>query len=106
MKKACIISNILLSILYAVSSWIILILGYLLLHGNWSAGLSVEKALYYASALLLMATPLFCLAGIILSVIFRKREKYTLSFSIQFLPFISCRIAVGCLMLSMIIDGM
>ena len=103
MKKACVISNIFLSVIYAVSSWFVSILGYLLLFGSLSDGVCFPKIFYYSSSFLLMGTPLFCIIGIVLSVVFRKKEKYKWSLSIQLLPFATILLSVCFLLLSMVL---
>ena len=103
MKKTCIISNIFLSVIYTVSSWFVSILGYLLLYGSLSDGVWFPKIFYFASSLLLMGTPIFCIIGIVLSVIFRKKEKYKWSLSIQLLPFATILLSICFLLLSMVL---
>ena len=102
MKKTCIISNIVFSVIYAVSSWFVSILGCLLLFGSLSDKV-FPKIFYFASSFLLIGTPIFCVIGIVLSVVLRKKEKYKWSLSIQLLPFVTILISICFLLLSMVL---
>ena len=104
MRKTCIISNIVLSVIYVVSSWFVSILGYLLLFGS-SSGKVFPEIFYFTSSVLLMGTPIFCIIGIVLSVIFRKKEKYKWSLSIQFLPFATILLSICFLLFSMLLGA-
>lgn len=87
MKKAlCMISNILLSILYVPASVFPSIIGFMLLvYGRW--GWSYDAVIGVLCCAILLLTPLFAILGMILSVIYRKRENYSSAFLVQFLPF-------------------
>lgn len=88
MKKfLCIVSNIILSVLYVPMSLFPFGLGLMALGmgaAHWE--FTLEAVLTLLFLLLLFLTPLFCISGIVLSVIQRKRENYTAAFWVQFLP--------------------
>jgi len=87
LDKITLILNIVLSVLYVPFS----IFCFLLQMAS-EGGIDVTDTLYirlmdifcFVSAII----PLLCIAGIILSVVLRKRGHSILSFSIQFLPII------------------
>ena len=87
MKKiVCIISNILLSLLYVPASLFPSVIGFMLLvYGSWNW--SYEGAIGVLCCALLLLTPIFAILGMILSIIYRKRENYSSAFWAQFLPF-------------------
>ena len=87
MRKAiCIISNILLSYFYISTSWMISAAAlFYLLALNWQA--SVAEAFWFVGTALIAATPIFCILGIILSIVKWSRERYLGAFLVQFLPF-------------------
>lgn len=87
MKKAfCIISNILLSIFYISVSWVLSVVSFLFMTGmSWSW--SPDEVIGFLLLIVVFLTPVFCVLGIVLSVIQRKRENYATAFWIQFLPF-------------------
>ncbi len=88
MKKfLCIISNIILSVLYVPMCLYPFGIGLMaigMFAANWEFSLSALISLLFVA--LLFLTPLFCILGIILSVIQRKRENYAAAFWVQFLP--------------------
>ena len=88
MKKAvCIISNVILSYFYISTSWMVstAALFYLVAIGwDWT---SLAQILWVVATALIALTPVFCILGIILSIIQWVREHYLRAFLIQFLPF-------------------
>ena len=97
----CKTSNIILSVIYVLFGWIFGFLGIMF----FSLGFSDEPfvAIFsFLSALLFLLTPIFCILGIVLSVLFRKKDKYAASFLIQFLPFCMLGAALVLFFLSMI----
>jgi hypothetical protein len=94
-KGVSIASNIALSVLYFFVSWIPGVLGtfgVFMVISELNGG-SLEAILLITLLSLLAATPLFCIAGIALSVVFRRREKLAASFTVQFLPFFTLGLA-------------
>ena len=87
MKKFfCIVSNILLSLVYIPVSTFPAVMGFLFfVYGSWSW--SLQAVVGFLCCLLLVLTPIFCVLGIVLSVIQRKRQNYSSAFLVQFLPF-------------------
>ena len=91
-NRVGIVSNIILSVLYASFSWLISGFGLMVLvrlFNNWTIG----QILLLSSSILLICTPIFSIVGILLSIILRKMEKYVFSFIIQFLPFVTILLA-------------
>ena len=87
MRKAiCIISNVILSSLYLSTSWMIsLAAWFYLIAVNWDW--SSMQVLWVIGTALIALTPLFCIVGIIVSVVKWSRERYLGAFLWQFLPF-------------------
>ena len=86
-KLICIVSNIILSVLYLPMSVYPFFLGLMaigMFAGNWE--FTLLALVSAAFVILLFLTPLFCILGIVLSVIQRKRENYAAAFWVQFLP--------------------
>lgn len=106
MKKVCLISNIFLSVVYVVFSWFILLLGYLLLLPVLPDHWADFNLFYFASCFTFMGTPLFCIAGIVTSVITRRKGRDLLSFLIQFVPVATTLLAGIFMIIAMVIDGM
>ncbi len=102
---AGIISNIILSVLYAICSWFVSVFGLLFLTALSSNNWSVLLVFQLIACILLVATPIFSIVGIVLSVIMRKKEKFTLSFLIQFLPFLTCGFSIFLTVLCMILEN-
>ena len=95
MKKAiCIISNVLLSGFYISTSWMVsaAALFYLVALGwDWT---SSAQIIWAVATALIVLTPLFCLLGIIISIVKWSRERYFGAFLVQFLPFATMGISV------------
>lgn len=97
----CKISNIVLSVIYAVSFLFPFGLGLTLL------SLGFAEKTYIAvcsliSSLLLLLTPVFCVLAIVFSIVFRKKQNYVASLLIQFLPFGTIGVAVIAFFLSVV----
>ena len=91
-NRVGVVSNIILSVLYASFSWLISGFGLMVLvrlFNNWTIG----QILLLSSCILFICTPIFSIVGILLSIILRKMEKYVFSFIIQFLPFVTILLA-------------
>ena len=88
MKKCLlIVSNIILSFLYVPMCLYPFGIGLMALGmgaPNWEFTFEAVYTLLFL--LLLFLTPLFCILGIVLSVIQRKKENYATAFWVQFLP--------------------
>ena len=102
-KIVGIISNIVLSVIYAASSWIISFFGLMLYIYTPKESISIAQMFLLVSSILFICTILFCLIGIILSIILRKKEKHILSLIIQFLPFVTGLFAVFLMVVSMVL---
>lgn len=94
-KTIGVISNILLSVLYVIYSWVVAVVGMMLLvilvfEAEWSASF----VFLFTSSVLLTCTPLFCFLGILFSVRLRKKGYHGDSFQIQFLPFGTTFVAI------------
>ena len=86
-KTICIIGNILLSSLYLSTSWMVsaAALFYLIAIGwDWT---SPAQIVWVAATALIALTPIFCILGIILSIVKWAKERYLGAFLVQFLPF-------------------
>ena len=100
MKKAiCIISNVLVSGLYMSTSWMVsaAALFYLVALGwDWT---SSAQIIWIIATILIAATPIFCLLGIIISIVKWVRERYLGAFLVQFLPFATIGVSLLLLMI-------
>lgn len=108
MKKQqiiCITSNVILSVLYAVCSWFVSVFGLMFLTALSGNNGSIWLVLQLIACILLVATPIFSIVGIVLSVVMRKKEKFTFSFLIQFLPFLTCGFSIFLTVLCMILEN-
>lgn len=86
-KFICILTNIILSIIYLPISAFLSFLMWAAFSGsiaNWT--LTLEGIFNVVSGALLFLAPVFCILGIVLSVVKRKRECYGAAFLVQFLP--------------------
>ena len=92
-----ILSNVVMSLLYAPLSFACLFSVFM---ADYPPEDLVASQLLYAALYLFLSVPVFCIVGIVWSVIARSREKYKFSFAIQFLPFGLIAIAVILLVLS------
>ena len=104
-KTIGIISNIVLSVIYAAFSWIISFFGLMLYTYTPKESISIAQVFLLVSSILFICTILFCLIGIILSIILRKKEKHILSLIIQFLPFVTGLFAVFLMVVSMVLGN-
>ncbi|MBR3964064.1 MAG: hypothetical protein IKJ80_01500 [Clostridia bacterium] len=105
MKTVGIVSNIVLSVVYAASSWIISFLGLMLYVYTPKENISIAQIFLLMSSIIFICTILFCAIGIILSIILRKKEKYIPSLIIQFLPFATVAFATFLMIVSMILGN-
>ena len=97
----CKTSNIILSVVYVLYGWIFGFLGLMF----FSLGLPdapFTAVCYFLAVLLFSLTPIFCILGIVLSVILRKKKAFLVSFLIQFLPFATLGVSVVSFFLSII----
>jgi len=87
MKKAiCIISNIILSYFYLSTSWMLSLAALFYITAlNFQA--SIVEAFWCVALGIIILTPLFCILGIVLSIIKWRKEHYVHAFLWQFLPF-------------------
>ena len=88
MRKAiCIISNILLSSLYISTSWMVsaAALFYLVAVG-WDMTSFVHVCWMLGCGIIAL-TPIFCILGIVFSVLSWRKEHYLGAFLVQLLPF-------------------
>ena len=88
MKKViCIISNILFSYFYLSTSWMVsaAALFYLVAIGwDWSSPVQV---LWVIATAMIVLTPIYCILGIVLSVMQWRKGRFLSAFLAQFLPF-------------------
>ena len=49
--------------------------------------ISIPRFFSLAAGGIWLCTPIFCIVGLILSVVFRKKDKYKYSYIVQLLPF-------------------
>lgn len=97
----CITSNIILSVIYALGGWLPGVLGLFF----FSLGFSDQPFVAFCcilASLLFLLTPVFCIFGVVFSVLLRKKKAYVTSFMIQFLPFAALGIALVSFFLSII----
>lgn len=94
MKKAiCIISNIILSYFYISTSWMISAAALFYITAlNWQA--SVVEMFWTVALGIIILTPIFCILGIVLSIVKWIKEHYVRAFLWQFLPFGTMGISV------------
>ena len=88
MKKViCIISNSILSYFYLSTSWMVSVaaLFYLVAIGwDWS---SPMQLLWVIATAVIVLTPIYCILGIVLSVMQWRKGRFLSAFLVQFLPF-------------------
>jgi len=101
-NQICTISNIIFSVFYGIFSWLFTFLGIMFFSLGFSDKIFTAVCSFLASILFLL-TPIFCILGIVLSVLLRKKDKYAVSFLIQFLPFCMLGAALVLFLLSVII---
>ena len=92
-----ILTNVIMAILYAPFSFFCLFGVFM---ADYPPESIVAEGLLYATIYLLLTVPMFCIVGIIWSVIARSRGKYKFSFAIQFLPLGLCAVGMFLLFLS------
>ncbi len=97
----CETSNIVLSVMYVLWGWVFSFLG-IMFFSLGSPDEPFKAICHYCSSALLLLTPIFCILGIVFSVLFRKKKAYVASFIIQFSPFLTLGIAVVLFFLSVL----
>ena len=94
MRKAiCIISNILLSYFYISTSWMVSAAALFYMAALDLQNSTVE-VLWFVGLCIIALTPIFCILGIIISIVKWIKERYLCAFLIQFLPFGTLAISV------------
>lgn len=94
MRKAiCIISNILLSYFYISTSWMVSAAALFYMAALDLQNPTVEL-LWFVGLCIIALTPIFCILGIIISIVKWIKERYLCAFLIQFLPFGTLAISV------------
>lgn len=63
---------------------------------------SIINIINLCSSMLFLCTPFLCIAGIILSIIYRKKDKYKISYLVQLLPFLSVISGIFLMVVAMI----
>lgn len=95
MKKAlCIISNIFLSYFYISTSWMVSAAAIFYMTGigwDWNSPIQICWTLGCG---VIALTPIFCILGIVLSIVKWRRERYLGAFLVQFLPFATLALSV------------
>ncbi len=99
-KIAVGISNIVLFGIYAAFSWVVSFFGIVLYAYTPKENVTTAQIIALVASVILICTVLFCLAGIIASVVLLKKGKYKLSFTIQFLPFATVFFALFLILVS------
>lgn len=105
-KTICVISNILLSCLYASTSWMIsaAAIFYLVAIG-WDLS-SPAQVLWVVAISLIALTPIFCILGIIISIVKWSRKRYLGAFLWQFLPFGTCMLSIPLFLLPVWLEAL
>lgn len=87
MKKIiCIVSNVVLSYFYISTSWMLSLAALFYISAlNFQA--SIVEAFWCVALGIIILTPIFCILGIVLSVVKWRKEYYVRAFFWQFLPF-------------------
>ena len=87
MRKAiCIISNILLANLYISTSWMVSAAALFYMAAlNWQN--SWMETFWFVGLCIIALTPIFCILGIVISIVKWVKERYLGAFLVQFLPF-------------------
>ena len=94
MKKAiCIISNILLANLYISTSWMVSAAALFYMAALDLQNSTVE-VLWFVGLCIIALTPIFCILGIVISIVKWVKERYLSAFLVQFLPFGTMAISV------------
>ena len=94
MRKAiCIISNILLSYFYISTSWMVSAAALFYMAALDLQNPTVE-VLWFVGLCIIALTPIFCILGIIISIVKWIKERHLCAFLIQFLPFGTLAISV------------
>ena len=94
MKKAlCIISNILLSYFYISTSWMVSAAALFYITALNFEG-SVVEAFWCVALGIIILTPLFCILGIVFSIVKWRKEHYVRAFLWQFLPFATLGLSI------------
>ncbi|MBR5119442.1 MAG: hypothetical protein IKV02_00460 [Clostridia bacterium] len=85
-KTICIISNIVLSYFYVSTSWMLSLAALFYMTAlNWQN--STVEALWFVGLCIIALTPIFCILGIVISIVKWVKERYLGAFLVQFLPF-------------------
>ena len=107
MKKfLCLLSNVLLSVLYIPVSLYWAIFGVLLIVAMDRFHIdSVGEVVFLLSAVIMLLTPFFAILGIVFSVAQRKKERYGTSLLVQLLPLTTMGLSVLILYLSMLLGA-
>ena len=100
-----IVSNVILSIIYAIYSLVVSFFGLMLLVYSNPSSFSFVKVIILASGVLFLSTILFSIAGIVLSVILRIKGRFVWSLIIQFLPLATTLLAVFLFILSVFVGN-
>ena len=91
-KIICIVSNVVLSYFYISTSWMVSLAALFYITAlNFQA--SVVEAFWCVALGIIILTPLFCILGIVLSILRWRKERYVRAFLWQFLPFFTLGIS-------------
>ena len=93
-KTICIISNIVLSYFYISTSWMVsaAALFYFVAVG-WEMTSFIHICWMLGCGMIAL-TPIFCILGIVLSILRWRKERYLRAFLVQFLPFATLVLSV------------
>ncbi len=94
MKKIiCIISNVVLSYFYVSTSWMVSLAALFYITAlNFQA--SIVEAFWCVALGIIILTPIFCILGIVLSILRWRKDHYVSAFLWQFLPFATLGLSV------------
>ncbi len=95
MKKViCIISNALLSYLYISTSWMVSAAAIFYMTGiGWDPTSPIQVCWTLGCGIIAL-TPIFCILGIVFSILKWRKERYLGAFLIQFLPFATLALSI------------
>ena len=88
MKKVlCIISNILIAIFYISTSWMVSAAAlFYFVAGGWDMTSFIHICWMLGCGIIAL-TPIYCILGIVFSILSWRKEQYLGAFLVQFLPF-------------------
>ncbi len=93
-KIICIISNIILSNFYISTSWMISLAALFYMTGiGWDPTSPIQICWVLGCGIIAL-TPIYCILGIVFSILSWRKEHYLGAFLVQFLPFATLAFSV------------